>query len=182
MFGRKGYRDATVADIVAEAGLSTGALYNHFARKSDVFLAVFDDRFTEWVAGYDATFAGAEAADDTLRAISRHYGELLRESPEDAQLLFEFWAAAMRDESLRPAFALRHAAIRGAMAALIERVQERLGARASVPAYQLGAIVTALADGLAMQRLVDPGAPDHGERDLLLVALELLAAGAFEQR
>lgn len=177
VFASKGYRAATVLDIVTEAGVSTGALYNHFPGKREVYLAVFDERFIDWSASYHAALEPSANADDALRNAADHYQALLRERPVDAQLLIEFWSAAMHDESLRPAFIERHVRIRQAMAELIDRMQTQLGITVAAPAESLGAIVTALADGLAIQRLIDPEATRPGNEDLLLTALRLLVVG-----
>ena len=40
--GRKGYKDATVADVIAEAGISRAAFDEHFEEKHDCFLAAHD--------------------------------------------------------------------------------------------------------------------------------------------
>jgi AcrR family transcriptional regulator len=40
--GRKGYRDATVADVIAEAGITRTAFDEHFEEKHDCFLAAYD--------------------------------------------------------------------------------------------------------------------------------------------
>jgi len=179
VFARKGYREATVLDIVTEAGVSTGALYNHFPGKRELSLAVFDERFIEWSASYNAAVDPSDDADDALRNAASQYDTLLRERPLNAQLMIEFWSAAMRDESLRPAFLKRHAQIRGAMAALINRTQTHFGITLTVPPENLGAIVSALADGLAMQHLIDPVSPQPANESLLLTALRLLVAGAI---
>lgn len=178
VFARKGYQAATVLDIVTEAGVSTGALYNHFAGKREVYLAVFDERFIDWSASYRAAVDPSVDTDDAIRKAAAHYETLLHDRPVDAQLLIEFWSAAMHDESLRSAFIERHRRIRDAMAELINRMQTRLGITVAVPAESLGAIVTALADGLAMQRLIEPGSPETASDDLLLTALRLLIVGA----
>ena len=39
---RDGAADMTIADVLAEAGLSTRAFYRHFASKSDLLLAIYD--------------------------------------------------------------------------------------------------------------------------------------------
>src|SRR5437588_11640830 len=44
VFARRGYRDAGVDEIAAEAGYSKGALYWHFSGKQELFLALIDDR------------------------------------------------------------------------------------------------------------------------------------------
>ncbi len=39
-FRRKGFQAASMADIIAESGLSAGAIYGHFTGKSEIVLAV----------------------------------------------------------------------------------------------------------------------------------------------
>lgn len=39
-FHRKGFHRASMADIIAESGLSAGAIYGHFDSKADIILAV----------------------------------------------------------------------------------------------------------------------------------------------
>lgn len=39
-FGAKGYQHTSMADVVAESGLSTGAVYGHFEGKRELFTAV----------------------------------------------------------------------------------------------------------------------------------------------
>jgi AcrR family transcriptional regulator len=40
---RDGAADMTIADVLTEAGLSTRAFYRHFASKSDLLLAIYDN-------------------------------------------------------------------------------------------------------------------------------------------
>lgn len=39
-FHRRGFQATSMADIIAESGLSAGAIYNHFKSKSDIVLSV----------------------------------------------------------------------------------------------------------------------------------------------
>lgn len=41
-FGRKGYAATSAEDVVREAGMTSGALYHHFAGKRDLFRSVFE--------------------------------------------------------------------------------------------------------------------------------------------
>jgi AcrR family transcriptional regulator len=42
VFARKGFHEATIADVVRESGLSVGAIYTHYRSKDDLFLATCD--------------------------------------------------------------------------------------------------------------------------------------------
>lgn len=42
IFARHGYEGATVAEIAAEAGLSSGSIYSHYEGKAGLFLAVLE--------------------------------------------------------------------------------------------------------------------------------------------
>src|SRR3954462_12141081 len=44
VFAERGYRQAGVDEIAAEAGYSKGALYWHFAGKDDLLLALLEER------------------------------------------------------------------------------------------------------------------------------------------
>src|SRR5213082_1126530 len=44
VFARRGYREAGVDEIAAEAGYSKGALYWHFSGKQELLVALIDER------------------------------------------------------------------------------------------------------------------------------------------
>lgn len=46
VFREEGYRDASVARIVAEAGSSTGSLYHHFGGKAELFEALWREHYS----------------------------------------------------------------------------------------------------------------------------------------
>ena len=43
VFARRGFHGASLDQIAAEAGYSTGAIYWHFSGKDDLFLAVYEN-------------------------------------------------------------------------------------------------------------------------------------------
>ena len=49
LFSQHGYDATGVAELCAEAGVSKGAFYHHFATKQALFLALLDD----WLEGLD---------------------------------------------------------------------------------------------------------------------------------
>jgi len=72
VFVREGFAAATVAGIVAEAGLSVGAFYGRFADKQAFLEAFFDRSFERGRAAIDAT-ALAAASDGTAAGKVRAY-------------------------------------------------------------------------------------------------------------
>jgi AcrR family transcriptional regulator len=49
LFADKGYHATGTHEIVEAAGITRGALYHHFPRKEDLFLAVFQEVRREWI-------------------------------------------------------------------------------------------------------------------------------------
>jgi AcrR family transcriptional regulator len=74
VIGRKGYGDATVADVLAEAGLSTRSFYRHFASKDELLQAIFR-RDAERLAA--AVTERVEAAPDPAEALRVWIDEIL---------------------------------------------------------------------------------------------------------
>ncbi len=76
-----------------------------------------------------------------------------------ALLLFmEFWAYGVRDARMRPKVAARFAQMRAHAHRADRRRHARVRPRAAIPAEQLAIAIDALADGIARQKLADPGA------------------------
>ncbi len=68
LFGERSYRQTSVADICAKAGMATGSFYAHFRTKADIFAAVVRRINADLRA---AMGAAIEQADDNQRARER---------------------------------------------------------------------------------------------------------------
>jgi AcrR family transcriptional regulator len=64
-FARSGFHAATMQDIVAETGLSAGAIYRYFKSKEDIVAAIA----AEHHAPEAAALAEASAGDDVAAAL-----------------------------------------------------------------------------------------------------------------
>jgi len=61
-FGARGFAATSVDDLAADAGVTTGALYHHFANKTELFAAVFEQLHLE-VLGRNGAAAAAATSD-----------------------------------------------------------------------------------------------------------------------
>ena len=168
VFARSGYYGASVGEIAREAGATTGALYSNFAGKEDLFFALFEERIAADVGEYSEIVAGGATLEDQARGAGDRWMEILRERPDYFPLLIEFWSYAIREPQLRERLATRFAALRWGSAQVASEAAEHWGlsADAAEAGEHLGLFITALGNGLALQKLVDPDSvPDsiYGE-------------------
>jgi AcrR family transcriptional regulator len=163
VFARRGFQAATVEEIAAEAGFSTGAVYSNFGGKDDLVLAVVDETIAAELREYAELFARGRDVDERARGGADRWMELLHEEPDYFPLFMELWAAARRDPELRERLASRMGAMRDLNARLIEAGAADLSLE--VPegfADQMGVLINALGNGLAIEKLIDPdGVPDE---------------------
>jgi AcrR family transcriptional regulator len=158
VFARRGYHKATVEEIAAEAGFSTGAVYSNFDGKEELFLALADRQVAERVAEIrtvaGAASSGGEGAAPQIRTF-------LERDPDWPLLFYEFWSLSVRNPDLQDELAKRRDAIRDALAEALERVAEELGFELRFPAPALATAIAASLNGLAFERAADPEAlPD----------------------
>jgi AcrR family transcriptional regulator len=74
VFAQKGYLNAKITDITAEAGRAAGSFYNHFAGKEDLLKALLADLFADSDRGVTAPGSG-HSADFTDRGAVRWHVE-----------------------------------------------------------------------------------------------------------
>ncbi len=175
VFGARGFHGATIEEIADEAGLSNGAIYYNFDSKGDLFLELLEERMQERVEHMRQTLTDAARSgsrDLGLDEEARDATRSLKESREWRLLLFEFVAHAARTPSLRPKLRAHKRKYRAAMAEVLEQRTTERGAAGSIPSEQLALVAMALANGLALEELADPGAvPDELLGDLLALLL-----------
>jgi AcrR family transcriptional regulator len=180
VFARRGFHGASVEEIARAAGATTGALYSNFAGKEDLFLALFDHSLNRQVREYSEMFAAGETFEEQARGGADRWMEILHERPDYFPLFIEFWAYAIREPRVREGLAARFGAFREAMARLVAEGAAQRGIDLTrEQAERLGVMITALGNGLALEKLLDPeAAPDALFGDLLVLIFHGLAAFA----
>ena len=162
LFLRRGFHASSLELVAEEAGFTIGAVYSRFGSKADLFLAILDEHIDRIVAEV-AQVAGVDqplGAHAELLAGRRM--ALLEREREWFPLVLEFWSHAARDERLRGEFAARHERLVGAYAGLIEADYARLGLPLPLAPEVLARAVVAMGNGVALERLADPGRVPEG--------------------
>lgn len=151
VFARLGYEKASISDITAEAGLSSGSLYGHFGSKAELFVAALRSHSSRELD----SLLGQGDGIDVASVIAARGAVLDRPRPGDGSLVVEAIVAAKHDprvaELLLEAFGRREQRFADLLA----------GAQA---AGQLDATV----------------APDAAARLILVIALGSLLVSALD--
>jgi len=159
VFAQRGFHGASVDEIAREAGATTGALYSNFSGKEDLFLAMFERSAQADVSDYAETFTTQATPEEQTREVADLWMRILRERPHYFPLVIEFWSYAMREPQLREPLAERFRMLREGSTRLIAQGAERRGISLGPElAQRLGLLITALGNGLALEKLLDPEA------------------------
>jgi AcrR family transcriptional regulator len=175
VFARRGYRDAGVDEIAADAGYSKGALYWHFSGKEELLAALLEQRIDAPLRDRVALLASAPPERDMSVEATRAFARQLAEEREAMLLEREYWSLAIRDPELRARYAERQAELRGALAAALEARARHLGTPdLTMSGEDVARIVMSIIGGLAVDELIEPGSV---RPELLGEALALIYAG-----
>jgi AcrR family transcriptional regulator len=113
-FAREGYVATSLDAVVAEAGVTKGALYHHFAGKRELFRAVFDREQAALARALAEAFAREPDPWDGLQAACRAFLDAALEPELQRIVLVDSFSA------------LGFAAVREAEAGLLEGLREAL--------------------------------------------------------
>jgi AcrR family transcriptional regulator len=175
VFARRGYGQAGVDEIAAEAGYSKGALYWHFSGKEELLAALLEERIDAPMRERFALLASAPPEQDMSLEATRAFARQLDTEREALLLEREYWTLAIRDPTLRTRYAERHAELRRDLATAMEARARHLGTPdLTMSAEDVARIVMSVIGGLAIDELIEPGSVPP---ELLGEALALIYAG-----
>jgi AcrR family transcriptional regulator len=155
---RYGFGGASIDQISAEAGYSKGAIYSNFESKEAVFLELLRLYMERDMAGLERIVA---LEPNELSAALTHWLETMDIEEDCPLLVTELQLQARRS----PAFAERYYALREQQTRTLAKILERYFASAGAPlpmdSLDLARTMSALAQGLNLQRpAAKPGAPN----------------------
>lgn len=171
VFAQRGYEAATLDEVAAQAGFSKGAVYSNFANKEELFLTLMRERIHQRIDAVGAATAQPGSIEEQTARAGAELTGLLAQQPDWHRLFIEFWGRAVRDETLRLELVEQRRPMRATIAAFLEDLSTRYGAKLPAAADDLAVIILALSNGIAIEQLADPETVDT---KLYATALNLL--------
>ncbi|HZU86658.1 MAG TPA: TetR/AcrR family transcriptional regulator [Anaerolineaceae bacterium] len=161
-FSRSGYDRTGVAEICAEAGVSKGAFYHHFATKQTVFIQLLSEWLDELDAQMAASFQNASSVPDAFDTIATMLPKVFEVAAGRLPMFLEFWTQASRDKVIWEATIQPYHRYQQVFARAIQAGVEEGSLTTTDP--QLAArLLVALAVGLLLQGVLDPQGADWAE-------------------
>jgi AcrR family transcriptional regulator len=179
VFAASGFHGASVDEIAATAGFSTGALYSNFDGKEDLFLALMEREIDEHAREISEAVAARHSVAERAVGGARQWMAMIEREPELVLLFTEFWAYGVREPKVRPEIAARFAKVQEMLTRLISDSAREFDLELTIPVHELAIAIDALADGIARRRLTDP---DAIAEDLMGRVLALLLGAATRER
>jgi AcrR family transcriptional regulator len=180
LFCDRGLDGASIDEVTEAAGYTKGAFYANFKSKEELFLVMLDERFAEELERLDRALAGTQEPQEEARAAAIDF--VHSASDQDwPRLYFQFVAHAARNEEFRQELATRHRAMRARLSEILERWKQGTGHAPPVPIAEVTAMMSFMADGFLVDRIVEPELSEDLYATMVGVFLRGLEAMAVEQ-
>jgi AcrR family transcriptional regulator len=171
---RQGFHKATMADVIAEAGLSAGAVYGYFRSKNEIIRAIAERSIGE-VAHLLHDLAEREGPVHPVDAVAvflEQMASLAEETRGDlAKVAVQAWAEAVRDPEVHAVAREKMGAVRTALEDVVRRAQKDGTMSGSADARAVAQVLFAMLPGFVLEAVVleDVTAESYvtGLRDLL---------------
>lgn len=168
VFARAGLANATMTDIIEEAGLSAGSVYSHFSSKAELlrfaFSSTVESRFSALINGA-APQAGAITPAEVLRRVLEE-GRL---EGAQAQALLHLWSEVQRDPELA---AIARENIQRLRARISETIAPWVDTHRGVGASAVADAVLTAVLGYVTRVALDPQTPARAVLQAILSGFE----------
>jgi AcrR family transcriptional regulator len=155
VFARRGFHETRMDDIVAESGLSKGAIYWYFKKKDDLIGALMDRVFRRSIDAMRRAAAHDGCAAEVLQRIgeqiSRDYQMISHLMP----IALEFYATALRQRSVRKRLASMYEELVDILVPIIETGIRR-GELRDVDARTAATLIVSAYEGLGLVWSISP--------------------------
>ncbi|MBZ4488338.1 TetR/AcrR family transcriptional regulator [Microbacterium sp. cx-55] len=166
-FAREGFAGTSMADIIAESGMSAGSIYSHFTGKTDLArftaTAMLEKRRTSL-----AELTASGGTPTPLQVLTRLYGDIAH--PGVAPILVQLWAEAPHNPDLAELAHHKFTEIRRLLQGTLRPWADTQGPDAERLASDAADTIMLLFQGIVIRGSIDPDA----DSDALLRAVSRL--------
>ncbi len=152
-FARDGFHATSMQDILAESGLSAGAIYRYFPAKSDIVEAIAAEAIS-LVTGL-LLDRGRRATPPSLATLLAEILSAIESLDEDENLTglaMQVWGEALRSPAMAKVVDHGMAQVESAISPLVEAYQQRGEIDPAIPARDLAQSFLAVMQGFIVQR------------------------------
>lgn len=174
VFSEQGFNDARMDDIVAESGLSKGALYWYYKGKDAIIMALLDRVFISEMDSAEALISAQGTAEERLHTFTQAAVRDIRHFERFMTLGYEFVALAARREEVRKKLRGYYSRYTRILAEIIEQGVEN-GELAEVNPRQAALAIIGMYEGITLMWFIDPKSIDWDE--LADLPLEMILGG-----
>jgi AcrR family transcriptional regulator len=176
---RHGLAGATSRQITGEAGANLGAITYHFGSKDDLIAEALFGELERRVAPALALLEGDDPPELRLLAVVGALSEEFERTRDDTLVYLEALLLAARDDRYRRQALGVYSSLRRQLADTIGQLVEGAQVPAWVDPDATAALIVAVANGIALQSVLDPSGPDH--RAMSAAFAQLLLAARSSQ-
>ena len=155
VFSRAGFQQASMDDIVAESGLSKGALYWYFKSKDEIIVAVLDRLFAGELTGVQQLAQAKCSAEDRLVEFSRMTISEIKNMMRLIPITYEFYSLAFRNKTVQKSLRKYFQNYTDALVPVIEQGMAR-GEFRRVDARHTAITLGAVVEGSVLLWVFDP--------------------------
>ena len=157
--GRKGYGEATVEEIAAEAGVSMGALYYHFPSKEQLFKSLLHEHVHRTLHSFEE-MPSPTSLHEAIDLLVSFWLNHIRAEAESRPLMMEFWAQATRQEWAHAEVSASLQQLRDVIAAMVRMGQEAGVVRADLDIDTTAFLIVSVLEGVSLQQALDADGVD----------------------
>ena len=158
----KGIAGSTFEHVAREAGVSRGLLHYYFGTKERLLVEVVRQDTELRLARLDAPLAGSRSVDDVIDVLVSSLEDLIENEPGYFVLLFEVFTAGRRNPDIGREVGELFTRTRDHVAEVLETKQRESVLALRFDAKDVISFLLAIADGIALQALSDPGREHAG--------------------
>ncbi|MGE5265411.1 MAG: TetR/AcrR family transcriptional regulator [Acidobacteriota bacterium] len=155
VFSRAGFQKASMDDIVAESGLSKGALYWYFKSKDEIIAGILDYLFARELADIRALPEAEGSAHDRLLRFAQFTLAEIRQMTRLLPITYEFYTLALRNKTVQRVLKKYLANYLAGLIPVIEQGMAR-GEFRKMDARQVSISFGAIVEGALLLWVFDP--------------------------